>query len=62
MAKAFKVKQVRSTNGRPKRQREGIRCLGLKGIGTEVVVGDNPAMRGQIFKLQHLLEVTPVQK
>ena len=61
MAKAFKVKQIKSTIGKPKRQREGIRCLGLRGIGSEVEVADNPAVRGQIFKLQHLLEVTPIK-
>lgn len=60
MAKSFRVKQVRSVIGKTQRQRDGIRCLGLRGIGSEVVVKDNPAMRGVIHKLQHMLEVTSV--
>lgn len=60
MAQSFKVKQIRSTIGKTQRQKDGIRCLGLKGIGSEVIVKDNLATRGVIHKLQHLLEVTPV--
>ena len=60
MAKSFKVKQIRSTIGKTKKQIETIRCIGLRGINSEVVVKDDPAMRGMIFKVQHMLEVTPV--
>lgn len=59
MAKSFKLKLIRSTIGATKTQKETIRCLGLKKIGSEKVVADNPANRGQIFKAQHWLEVTP---
>lgn len=60
MAKAFRVKQIRSTSGQTRRQKETIRCLGLRGIGREVIVKDHPAQRGQIFKVQHLVTVIPV--
>ncbi len=60
MAKEFKVKQVRSTIGKTRKQKEAIRCLGLRGIGKEVIVKDNPAQRGQILKVQHLVSVTPI--
>lgn len=57
MAKSFRVKLKRSTIGKTKQQKDAVRCLGLRKIGQEVVVPDNPAMRGQIFKIQHMLEV-----
>ncbi|MBC86434.1 MAG: 50S ribosomal protein L30 [Bdellovibrionaceae bacterium] len=57
MAKAFKVKLKRSLIGKTQRQKDAVRCLGLKKIGDEKVVADNPANRGQIFKVQHMLDV-----
>ena len=61
MAKAFRVKLKKSTIGCTQKQRDGVRCLGLRKIGQEKVIADNPANRGQIYKIQHLLEVTPVE-
>lgn len=58
MAKSFRVKLKRSTIGKTQKQIDAVRCLGLKKIGSEVVVADNPAMRGQIRKVQHLVDVT----
>lgn len=58
MAKTFRVQLKRSTIGSTQKQKDAVRCLGLRKIGSEVVVNDNPAMRGQIFKIQHLLNVT----
>ena len=57
MAKSFRVKLKKSLIGSTKSQRDSVRCLGLRKINDEVSVADNPAMRGQIFKMQHLLEV-----
>jgi large subunit ribosomal protein L30 len=57
MAKAFRVKLKRSLIGTPRDQRDTVRCLGLRKINQEVVVPDNEANRGQIFKVQHLLDV-----
>ena len=57
MAKSFRVKLTRSTNGKSKQQKDAVRCLGLRKIGQEVIIADNPAMRGQIFKIQHMLDV-----
>lgn len=56
--KNFKLKLKRSLIGCTQTQRETVRCLGLRRINHEVVVADNPAMRGQILKVQHLVEVT----
>jgi large subunit ribosomal protein L30 len=40
-------------------QRDTVRCIGLRRIRHEVVVNDTPAMRGQIMKVQHLIDVKP---
>ena len=58
MAKAFRVRLKKSLIGVSQSQKDGIRCLGLRKINHEVVVKDNPANRGQIFKVQHLLDVS----
>lgn len=58
MAKKFRVQLVRGLMGCTKSQRETVRCLGLRHREHEIVVEDNPAMRGQIFKVQHLVKVT----
>lgn len=57
MAKSFRIKLKRSLIGCTATQRETVRCLGLRRINHEVVVHDNHAMRGQITKVQHLLDV-----
>ena len=57
MAKSFRVKLKKSTIGVPQNQRDAVRCLGLRKINSEVVVKDNPANRGQIYSVQHLVEV-----
>ncbi len=57
MAKQFKLKLKRSLIGCTKSQKDAVRCLGLKKRESVVVVPDHPATRGQIVKVQHLLEV-----
>jgi large subunit ribosomal protein L30 len=59
MAKQFRVTLKRSLIGCTQDQRETVRCIGLKKIRQEVVVNDSPAMRGQIMKVQHLVDVKP---
>lgn len=59
MAKAFRVKLRRSTIGCTQSQIRTVESLGLRKLGSEVVLKDNPANRGQIMKIQHLVEVSP---
>lgn len=59
--KTFKVTLKRSLIGCTATQRETVRCLGLRRVNSSVVITDSPAMRGQITKVQHLLDVA-VQK
>ena len=56
--KAFlKVRQTGSTIGVEERQRKVIKGLGLRGLGSEVVVANTPSFRGMVKKVLHLLSV-----
>ena len=57
MAKKFLVTQKRGLSRSTKSQRATLEALGLKGRHHSVTVADNPANRGQILKVQHLVEV-----
>lgn len=57
MAKSFKVTLKRGLIGTTQQQRDAVRCLGLRKINSTNVIADNPANRGQIYKVQHLLTV-----
>jgi large subunit ribosomal protein L30 len=57
MAKSFRVKLIKGLSGTTQSQRDAVRCLGLGRLQSESVVKDNPANRGQIYKVQHLLQV-----
>lgn len=59
--KTFKVTLKRSLIGSTQKQKDSLRCLGLKGIGSSVVIKDNPAQRGQIFKMQQWLNVEVIK-
>jgi large subunit ribosomal protein L30 len=56
MAK-IKVKQVRSRIRCPKTQKLTLDALGLKKTGRVVEHDDNPAIRGMIEKVKHLVSV-----
>ena len=55
--KWFEVKLVKSKIGCTLSQKSTVEALGLRKIGQIVRLKDNSANRGQIFKIQHLLEV-----
>ena len=55
--KQFRLRLKRSLIGSNRTQRDTVRCLGLRKRGSEVVVMDHPSVRGQIVKVQHLLDV-----
>ncbi|MCL2621911.1 MAG: 50S ribosomal protein L30 [Firmicutes bacterium] len=40
------------------RQKRTVQALGLKHVGESRELKDNPATRGMIFVVQHMLEVT----
>lgn len=61
MAIKLKVTQVRSAIGRPKKQRAVLKGLGLTRRGKSKVLADTPEIRGMILKVQHLVQVEPVE-
>jgi large subunit ribosomal protein L30 len=57
MAKLFVVTLKRSLIGCTQAQKDAVRCIGLKKLRQSVEVTDTPANRGQIMKVQHLVDV-----
>ena len=57
MADQLKIKQVKSGLGAKRKQRDTLRALGLKHHQDQVVQVDNPAIRGMIHAVQHLVDV-----
>ena len=58
----LRVKQVRSGIGRPALHRRTLVALGLKHHQDVVEVTDSPAIRGMLYQVRHLVEVTPVKE
>jgi large subunit ribosomal protein L30 len=56
----LRVTQVKSTIGLAKDQGKTIKALGLGKIGRTVEHVDNPAVRGMLFKVKHLLRVEEI--
>ena len=57
MAKHLRIRQVKSGLGAQRKQRDTLRALGLKHHQDQVVQPDNPAIRGMIHAVRHLVEV-----
>lgn len=53
----LRIKQVRSTVGRPADQVRTIKAMGLGKINRVVELPDNQSVRGMVFKVKHLVEV-----
>jgi large subunit ribosomal protein L30 len=59
--KKLQVTLKRSTIGQEGSQGATARALGLTHRGKTVVVPDNESVRGMVFKIKHLVDVTPVE-
>ena len=57
----LKVTWVRSSIGEPQDQKDTVKALGLKKLGQTAVLPDNPAIRGMVFKVKHLVAVEEVE-
>ena len=57
MAKTLKVTLVKSTIGAIPKQVKTVEALGLKKLNQTVELPDNDAVRGMIFKVNHLVKV-----
>ena len=57
---ALKVTLKRSLISRPETQRRTVKALGLGKINSFNILPDDPCVRGQIFKVKHLIAVEEV--
>jgi len=57
----IKVTQRKSAIGRPQRQRDTLRGLGLRKLNQSRILDDTPAIRGMINKVSHLVEWSVVE-
>lgn len=60
MLAKLKITWKKSAIGYSKDQKDTIKALGLHKLNSTVVKEDNPAIRGMIFKIKHLVEVEEV--
>ena len=57
----IEIRQVRSGSGKPQRIKRTLEALGLKHHQDVVVHKDHPAIRGMLYKVRHLVVVTPTK-
>ncbi|MEZ4323448.1 MAG: 50S ribosomal protein L30 [Myxococcota bacterium] len=57
----LKVTLKHSTIGRPGKQLDHVKGLGLRRIGQSRVLENTPAVRGMVKKVLHLIEVEEVE-
>lgn len=53
--KKLKITQVKSYIGRPQKQRQILRGMGLGKLNRTVLLEDTPEIRGMIMKVNHLV-------
>ncbi len=56
----LKITYTKSVIGYAKDQKETVFSLGLRKLNHSVVKPDNPAIRGMIFKVKHLVSVEEI--
>ena len=57
MAGKLKITMVKSMNGRPEKHRKVLRSMGFGKLNRNVELSDNPATRGMIAKVSHMVKV-----
>ena len=56
----LKVTLKKSVIGCPQEQKDTVKALGLRKINSTIIKPDNAAVRGQLFKVKHLVQVEEV--
>ncbi len=56
---SLRITQTKSGIGYPRRTKATLRALGIRRMHQTVVLPDNPAIRGMLNKLRHLVTVEP---
>ena len=57
---SLKITLVKSTIGAVPKHRKTVRALGLKKINGSVIKNDDPAIRGMVRKVSHLVKVEEI--
>jgi large subunit ribosomal protein L30 len=57
----LRVRQKASTIGQVEYTRRVIKGLGLRGLGSQVVVANTPSFRGMVKKVMHLVEIEEIE-
>ncbi len=55
--KKLKITQIKSGIGYAQRTKDTLRALGIRRLHQTVVKPDNPAIRGMIVRVRHLVRV-----
>jgi large subunit ribosomal protein L30 len=53
----MKIKLIRSTIGATPKQKRNLQALGLRKLNQVREVPDNPAVKGQVRRVNHMLKV-----
>lgn len=61
MDRKIKITQTKSFIGRPHRQRETLRGMGLGRLGRSVTLKDTPEIRGMVRKVIHLVSIEELE-
>lgn len=56
---SISITQIKSGIGYPRRTKATLRALGIRRMHQTVIKPDNPAIRGMVNKLRHLVKVEP---
>ncbi len=56
-AKTISVTLVKSPIGNPEPQKRTVKALGLRRLHQTVIHNDNPAVRGMLAKVIHLIKI-----
>ena len=58
----LKIKLIKSPIAALKVHKDTVAALGLRKVGMTVVKEDNPCVRGQIFRVKHMVKVEEVNE
>lgn len=58
----LKITLIKSPAGALPKHRATVAALGLRKVGHSVTQPDNPAIRGQIFAVKHMVKVEEVNE
>jgi large subunit ribosomal protein L30 len=58
----LRITWIKSGIGYSRRQKDTIRALGLRHLGTAVEQADTPVIRGMISKISHLVRVEEINQ